>query len=260
MRRAAAIDLSARERTRLQHAIKSRATPLRFIERSKILLLAAEGVTYQMIASQLGITENKVGRWRNRYAEGGLKAIEKDRPSGKNHGDKKTASQARLRKKVIEMTTQETPDDATHWSTRSLAQKLNTTHSFVHRVWKSVGLKPHLIKTFKVSNDPQFEEKLHDVVGLYLDPPQNAVVLSIDEKTSIQALDRTQPGLPLKKQRSGTLTHDYKRHGTSTLFAALERRDRASPRCQDSCRVSGMELSIDRGRKEVRDDGIFTGA
>ena len=175
-----------------------------------------------MIASQLGITQNKVGRWRNRYAEGGLRAIEKDRPRGRNHGGKNTASQARLRKKVIEMTTQQTPEDATHWSTRSLAQKLNTTHSFVHRVWKSVGLKPHLIRTFKLSNDPQFEEKLHDVVGLYLEPPQNAVVFSIDEKTSIQALDRTQPGLPLKKGRCGTLTHDYKRHGTSTLFAALD--------------------------------------
>jgi transposase len=222
MRIAAAIDLTATERKRLQQNVKSRTTPLRLIERSKILLLADEGVNNRMIASQLGITENKVGRWRNRYAEGGLKAIEKDRPRGKNHGGKKTASQARLRKKVIEMTTQETPDDATHWSTRSLAEKLNTTHSFVHRVWKSVGLKPHLIKTFKVSNDPQFEEKLHDVVGLYLDPPQNAVVLSIDEKSSIQALDRTQPGLPLKKGRCGTMTHDYKRHGTSTLFAALD--------------------------------------
>jgi transposase len=112
---------------------------MRLIERSKILLLADEGMNSQGIARELGISENKVGRWRNRYAEGGLKAIEKDRPRGKNHGGKKTASQARLRKKVIEKTTRETPDDATHWSTRSLAEKLNTTHSFVHRVWKSVG-------------------------------------------------------------------------------------------------------------------------
>ena len=151
-----------------------------------------------------------------------LKAIEKDRPRGRNHGGKSTASQAKLRKKIIEMTTQQTPEDARHWSTRSLAQKLNTTHSFVHRAWKSVGPRPHPIRTLKVSNDPQFVEKRHDVVGLYLDPPQNAVVFSVDEKTSIQAPDRTQPGLPLKESRCGTLTDDYKRHGTSTLSAALD--------------------------------------
>lgn len=222
MRRAAPIELSAKERKTLQHYVSSRKTPVRLIERSRIVLLANEGATNQVIAEKLGITENKVGRWRNRYAEGGLKAIEKDRPRGKNHGGKKTVTQARLRNKVIRMTTQETPDHATHWSTRTLADRLNTTHSFVHRVWKSVGLKPHLIKSFKVSNDPRFEEKLHDVVGLYLDPPHNAVVLSVDEKSSIQALDRTQPGLPLKKGRCGTMTHDYKRNGTSTLFAALD--------------------------------------
>jgi hypothetical protein len=107
-------------------------------------------------------------------------------------------------------------------STRTLAKKLNTTHSFVRRVWQSVGLKPHLEKTFKVSNDKHFEEKLIDVVGLYLNPPENAVVFCLDEKTSIQALDRSQPGLPLKKRCCGTVTHDYKRNGTSTLFAALE--------------------------------------
>ena len=118
---------------------------------------------------------------------------------------------------MIKMTTQEKPADATHWSTRSLAKALNTTDTFVHRVWKSVGLKPHLVKHFKVSNDPLFEEKLHDVVGLYLDPPENAVVFCVDEKSSIQALDRTQPGLPLKQGRAETMTHDYKRHGTGLL-------------------------------------------
>ncbi len=222
MRIAASIELSTKERKTLQQYVTSRKAPVRLVERSRIVLLADEGASNQAIADELGITENKVGRWRNRYAEGGLKAIEKDRPRGKNHGGKKTLSQTRLRNTVIRMTTQETPDNATHWSTRTLAETLNTTHTFVHRVWKSVGLKPHLIKTFKVSNDLRFAEKLHDVVGLYLDPPQNAVVLSIDEKSSIQALDRTQPGLPLKKGRCGTMTHDYKRHGTSTLFAALD--------------------------------------
>ncbi len=120
------------------------------------------------------------------------------------------------------MTTQEKPKSGTHWSTRSLANVLGINHSFVNRVWREVGLKPYLTSQFKVSNDPAFEEKLRDVVGLYLSPPENAVVFCVDEKTSIQALDRSQPGLPMKKGRCGTMTHDYKRHGTSTLFAALD--------------------------------------
>ena len=122
---------------------------------------------------------------------------------------------------MIEATTWTPPPDATHWSCRSMARHLGTTHSFVNRVWRAHGLKPHLIRTFKLSNDPRFEEKLQDVVGLYLDPPANAVVFSFDEKSRIQALDRTQPGLPIKPGRGGTMTHDYKRHGTTSLFAAL---------------------------------------
>ena len=170
----------------------------------------------------MDISAHKVGRWRNRYAELGYTGIEKELPRGGNHGGKKTASQARLRSKIIQMTTQTKPQGATHWSTRTLAKKLGTTHSFVNRVWQDSGLKPHLTKGFKVSNDPKFEEKLVDVVGLYLSPPENAAVFCVDEKSSIQALDRTQPGLPMKKGRAGTMTHDYKRHGTSTLFAALD--------------------------------------
>jgi len=164
---------------------------------------------------------NKICRWRNRFEQSGLPGIEKDLPRGGNHGGKNTGEQAKLRTKIIKMTTQEKPKNATHWSTRSLAKALGINHSFVNRVWRETGLKPHLTKYFKVSNDPLFEEKLHDVVGLYLSPPENAVVFCVDEKSSIQALDRTQPGLPLKRGRCGTMTHDYKRHGTSTLFAAL---------------------------------------
>jgi transposase len=136
VRIAAAINLSTKERKTLRQYVRSRTTPVRLVEPSKIILLAGDGDTNQMIASKLGITENKVGRWRNRYAEGGLKAIEKDRPRGKNHGGKKTVAQNRLRNKVIEMTTQQTPEDATHWSTRTLADKLNTTHTFVNVMWK----------------------------------------------------------------------------------------------------------------------------
>jgi len=222
MRAAASITLSKSDQKILEKNTRSRAVSIRLSERSKIVLMAAAGLENKVIAQRLNVPPNKVGKWRNRFAEGGIKAISKDKPRGSNHGGKDTVKQARLRKKIIEKTTQEKPDNATHWSTRTLAEALNTTHSFVHRVWQSVGLKPHLESTFKVSNDPHFEEKLCDVVGLYLDPPANAVVFCVDEKTSIQALDRTQPGLPLKKGRCGTVTHDYKRNGTSTLFAALE--------------------------------------
>ncbi len=222
MRVEAKITLSDSDKQQLEKNTGSRAISIRLSERSKIILLSAEGLANKIIAQKLSIPPNKVGLWRNRFAEGGIKAITKDKPRGANQGGKETLKQARLRNRVIKKTTQEKPDNATHWSTRTLAEALNTTHSFVNRVWQSVGLKPHLEKTFKVSNDPYFEEKLCDVVGLYLNPPENAIVFCIDEKTSIQALDRTQPGLPLKKGRCGTVTHDYKRNGTSTLFAALD--------------------------------------
>lgn len=221
MRIATAIILTDADKQILQKNTRSRAVSIRLSERSKIVLLSAEGLDNKTIAQKLNILPNKVGKWRNRFAEGGLESISKDKPRGANHGGKNTLKQAKLRNRIIEKTTQEKPANATHWSTRTLAKELNTTHSFVNRVWQSIGLKPHLEKTFKVSNDPNFEEKLCDVVGLYLDPPKNAIVFCIDEKTSIQALDRTQPGLPLKKGRCGTITHDYKRNGTSTLFAAL---------------------------------------
>ena len=222
MRVATQITLSDSDKKILEKNSRSRAVSIRLCERSKVVLLSAEGLANKAIAAKLKVPPNKVGKWRNRFAEGGIESISKDKPRGANHGGKDTLKQARLRQRIIAKTTREKPDNATHWWTRTMAEALNTTHSFVHRVWQSVGLKPHLEKTFKVSNDPHFEEKLCDVVGLYLNPPENAVVFCIDEKTSIQALDRTQPGLPLKKGRCGTVTHDYKRNGTSTLFAALD--------------------------------------
>ena len=215
------IILSPEEKMQLEQNLKSRRTPVRLLERSKIVLFAAELIPNYKIAKLLNIDVNKVGRWRNRFADHRHQGIEKDLPRGANHGGKNSAEQAKLRSKIIKMTTQEKPEDATQWSTRSLAKVLGINHSFVNRVWREVGLKPHLTEQFKVSNDPAFEEKLHDVVGLYLSPPENAIVFCVDEKSSIQALDRTQPGLPMKPGRCGTMTHDYKRHGTSTLFAAL---------------------------------------
>ncbi len=213
--------LSPEEKSQLEKNVRSRKTPVRLVERSRIVLLAAANIPNYKIAETLEIDVNKVGRWRNRYAEIGFAGIEKDLPRGANHGGKDSIDQAKLRSRIIKKTTQEKPKDGTHWTTRGLAEVMGINHSFVNRVWREVGLKPHLTAQFKVSNDPKFEEKLRDVVGLYLSPPENAVVFCVDEKTSIQALDRTQPGLPMKPGRCGTMTHDYKRHGTSTLFAAL---------------------------------------
>ena len=215
------IVLSREERRNYEQMTRSGKTSVRLKERLTIILLANEGLNNGEISERMPISSLKVGRWRNRFAEDGLVGIEKDLPRGGNHGGKNSRAQARLRKKIIEKTTGETPSNATHWSTRTLAAELGTSHTFVNKVWRECGFKPHLISQFKISNDPQFAEKLEDVVGLYLNPPENAVVFCVDEKSSIQALDRTQPGLPLKKGRAATMTHDYKRHGTSTLFAAL---------------------------------------
>ena len=156
-------------------------------------------MTNTAIARELGTHTDKVGRWRRRYADKGIKGIEKERPRGGNHGGRCPKAQAVLRTEIIRRTTQERPPDATHWSCRSMARAAGTTHSFVNTVWRSAGLKPHLWRTFKVSTDPRFEEKLQDVVALYLDPPDNAVVFSFDEKSSVQALDRTRRHMELSK-------------------------------------------------------------
>ena len=167
MRVAPRIVLSKQEKRTLEKWASTRSTSVRMRERARIVLMAAEGMTNKSIAAQLGMDTNKVGRWRSRVAAEGTACIGKERPRGANHGGKNTEVQAQLRSKVIEATTQTTPKDATHWSCRSMARHLGTTHSFVNRVWRAHGLKPHLIGTFKLSNDPRFEEKLRDVVGLY---------------------------------------------------------------------------------------------
>ena len=218
MRVAASIVLNERERATLEQWSRGKRTPMRLVVRAKIVLLAAQGWLNKDIALEVGVGRVAVGRWRTRFAQHRLAGIEKDAPRGGRTPHKRNA-QAR---RIIEATTQEKPEDATHWSTRTLAEHLGVSRSMVQRVWKANGLKPHLVKTFKVSNDKNFIEKVTDVVGLYLNPPEHALVLCADEKTSIQALDRTQPELPIKKGRCGTLTHDYKRNGTTTLFAALE--------------------------------------
>ena len=217
MRVAVEITLSRSERETLKRWSRGRLTPVRQSLRARMILLASAGYSNADIAEELGVKPHTVGRWRIRFHDHRLNGLEKDLPrAGRPRANKDVESE------IIRKTTQETPANATHWSTRSLASEMGITQSMVHRTWKANGLKPHLVKTFKVSNDPLFEEKLRDVVGLYLNPPENALVLSADEKTSIQALDRTQPSLPMVKGRCGTMTHDYKRNGTTTLFAAIE--------------------------------------
>lgn len=218
MRRACTITLTKEDRALLTKWSRGRSTPARLVQRAKIILMAAEGMENKTIAEELEISPRCVAKWRIRFSDTGVDGIIKDAPRGGRKPTKRNA----LVKKIITTTTQTKPEYATHWSTRTLAKHLNTTQSMIYRVWKANNLKPHLIKTFKLSNDKLFIEKTLDVVGLYLNPPDNALVLCVDEKTQIQALDRTQPGLPLKKGRLGTMTHDYKRNGTTTLFAALD--------------------------------------
>lgn len=217
MRRARAIVLTADERDQLQRLARGRRVAVRLAERSQIVLYAAEGMTNERIGEVMVISRFKAGRWRDRYVELGLVGIEKDAPrSGRT--PRITAQQ---RAAVVHKTLHEKPEGHTHWSRSTMAAATGLSDSTIGRIWREHGLKPHLVQTFKLSNDPQFVEKLKDGVGLYLNPPEHAVVLSCDEKSQIQALDRTQPSLPMKPGRAGTLTHDYKRGGTTSLFAAM---------------------------------------
>ena len=217
MRVAPVIPLMEEDRQTLERWGRGRTTPARLVLRARIVLAAAEGKDNTTIAADLRTNRPLVGKWRSRFAKSGLAGIEKDAP----RGGRPSPDGAALAAKIIEWTTRKKPANATHWSCRTLAMELKTSRARVNRVWRANGLKPHLSRTFKVSNDKRFAEKVVDVVGLYLNPPEHALVLCADEKSQIQALDRTQPGLPLKKGRCGTMTHDYKRNGTTTLFAAL---------------------------------------
>ena len=215
MKKAPPITIEAEQRAVLETWARGRRTPVRLMERARIVLAAARGLQNKDISQELGMPPNKVGRWRRRFAADGLDGIRKDRPR------RTCQANPELTQRIIETTTQTTPPGRTHWGSRGLAKHLGTSPSTVQRVWRAAGLKPHLTRTFKLSNDPAFAEKRVDVVGLYLNPPEKAFVLSVDEKSQIQALDRTQPSLPMYKGRGGTLTHDYKRNGSTTLFAAL---------------------------------------
>ncbi len=221
MRTAAPILLSPEERSVVARWAHGRSVPFRLVQRGRIIQMASDGVLNQDIARQLEISRPTVQLWRERFLALRLAGLEKDAPRS---GRIPRISERKVRA-VVEATLHTTPPAATHWSTRTMAKAQGLSEATVRRIWKQHGLKPHLIRTFKLSRDKQFVEKLYDVVGLYLNPPDKSLVLCIDEKSQVQALDRTQPGLPLKRGRCGTMTHDYKRHGTTTLFAALSMLD-----------------------------------
>ena len=205
------------QRKTLEAWIRAKTTPQRVVLRSRICLLAAEGKSNNAIAHELGTSRPTVLLWRKRFEDAGPSGLSEDAP----HGPSAQRLSALKVKAIVEATLHTTPEDATHWSTRTMAVKQGISHASVARIWDAHGLKPHRIKTFKLSKDKRFVEKLTDVVGVYLNPPDKALVLCVDEKTQVQALDRTQPGLPMKKGRCGTMTHDYKRNGTTCLFGAL---------------------------------------
>jgi transposase len=206
------------QREVLETLVRSQTAPVRQVLRAQVLLLAAEGVSNVEIAERCDVSRPTVLAWRKHFQVQGLARFGE---VAQGRGAKSTIAQETIAE-IVRLTTQSTPEGATHWSVRAMAKRVGISPASVQRIWSQLGLKPHLVETFKVSTDPRFEEKLVDVVGLYLNPPDKAVVFCFDEKSQVQALDRTQPSLPMKKGRAGTMTHDYKRHGTTTLFAALD--------------------------------------
>src|SRR5215212_890202 len=212
------IELRDGDQAELERLVRTRTTPQRVVERARIVLASAAGLKNEEICASVGVSPPTVMRGLDRYEEKGIPGLVRDRH---RPGKPKEISPEK-EGEIVRLTQQGPPKDlGTHWSTRTLAPHVGVSAESVRRIWKAHGLQPHRIETFKLSRDPHLVEKLHDVVGLYVCPPERAVVLSVDEKSQVQALDRTQPGLPLKKGRAGTMTHDYKRHGTTTLFAAL---------------------------------------
>jgi transposase len=215
--KAVAIELSETERDELDAVLRRHGTTQAVALRARIVLLAADGLTNSAVADRLGIAKHTVGKWRNRFARDRLDGLhDEPRPGAPRQiGDDAIAA-------TIRRTLETLPAGATHWSLRSMAKVAGYAPSTIHRIWKAFGLQPHRQETFKLSADPLFVEKVRDIVGLYLNPPERAVVLCVDEKSQIQALDRTQPLLPLRPGQAERRTHDYKRHGTTSLFAALD--------------------------------------
>src|SRR6056297_1009883 len=217
MRTGISITLGEGDRCRLEAIAADRNSLQKHVWRARIVLMSADGFGTNAMMAATGTAKTTVWRWQKRFVEEGVDGLLRDRtrPPGKPRVPDDRAA------KVVEMTLNPPPHETTHWTARAMARTAGLAVSTVQKIWKAHGLAPHRWRRFKLSNDPAFAEKLHAVVGLYVAPPAHAIVLSLDEKSQIQALDRTQPGLPLKKGRGATMTHDYKRHGTTTLFAAL---------------------------------------
>jgi len=216
-KKADALNMTEEQQRTLEAWARARKTPQKIVLRSRICLLATEGISHSASARRLNTSRPTVILWTNRFKEQGLTGLCEDAP----HGTSTRRLDVEKVKAIVEATLHTTPKDATHWSTRTMAKDQGVSHATVQRIWDAHGLQPHRLKNFKLSKDKHFEEKLTDVVGVYLNPPEKAIVLCVDEKTQVQALDRTQPGLPMKKGRCGTMTHDYKRNGTTCLFAAM---------------------------------------
>lgn len=218
MRKGIVVNVKAADRRRLAATVANRNSPQKHVWRARIVLLTADGLGTAEIMRQTGKSKSVVWRWQERFMQAGVDGLlrDKTRPSRKPPLEQAVIARA------IDLTAGPPPGEATHWTAAAMAKATGISVSSVQRIWRAHGLKPHRVRQFKLSNDPAFAAKLKDIVGLYVDPPDHAVVLSIDEKSQIQALDRTQPGLPMKKGRAGTMTHDYKRHGTTSLFAALD--------------------------------------
>src|SRR5438552_13474157 len=218
---ATALSLDQAQRQLLESLLRAGSTPQRVARKCEVVLLASAGLSNNAIAQQMGVSRPTVIATRAAFTRGGVEAI---RQKQKRKRSRRVLTPA-LEQKILDTTLKTRPPDATHWSVRTLARHLGVTRTLVHGVWQRFDVQPHRVERFKLSNDPKFEEKVRDVVGLYVDPPDRALVFCVDEKSQIQALDRTQPGLPMKKGRAGTMTHDYKRNGTTTLFAALNMLD-----------------------------------
>jgi len=206
------------DRAKLEAIVADRNSLRKCCWRAEIVLATADGLGTNAIMRRTDKSKPCVWRWQERYIEEGVPGLLRD----KTRPSRIAPLSAEKRLAIIDKTATEKPANATHWSARKMAKAVGVSHRSVQRVWDGAGLKPHLVRTFKLSNDPKFAEKVVDVVGLYMNPPERALVLCVDEKSQIQALDRTQPGLPIKKGRAQTMTHDYKRNGTTTLFAALD--------------------------------------
>jgi transposase len=218
MREGVEVRLRPGDRERLECVVSGRKSPQRHVWRSRIVPMTADGAGTMAICAATGKGKPTIWRWQARYMLGGADGLFRDAP----HGRAFAAALPERVAAVVERTLHEDPPAATHWTLRSMAKASGLAPSTIHRVWREHGLKPHRVETFKLSNAPKFVEKVRDIVGLYVNPPEHALVLSVDEKSQIQALDRTQPGLPMKRGRGATMTHDHKRHGTTTLFAALD--------------------------------------